>query len=70
MSISASETKLSALTKELHAAWGLTQERWRDQQAHVFEKEYLNELTHQVDQTLKTMDKLDAILRTVRRDCE
>ena len=44
MNLSATRTRLEALTRELLRAWEETKTDWRDQKAAEFEHAYLEEL--------------------------
>lgn len=70
MSLSASKTRLAALTKELSVNWRETKESWRDAKAQEFEQNYLQELFDSVDAAIGVMDQLDKVLKKVRTDCE
>ena len=70
MSLNASKSRLSALTKDLNAKWRSTRESWRDQRALEFEKQYMDELLSSVSTALNQIDKLEQTLNHIRRDCE
>ena len=70
MSLNASKSRLSALTKDLNAKWRSTRDSWRDQRALEFEKQYMDELLSSVSTALNQIDKLEQTLNHIRRDCE
>ena len=70
MSLSASKTRLAALTKELSVNWRETKESWRDAKSADFEQNYLQELFDSVDAAVGVMDQLDKVLKKIRTDCE
>ena len=70
MSLNASKSRLSALTKDLNAKWRSTRESWKDQRALEFEKQYMDELLSSVSTALNQIDKLEQTLNHIRHDCE
>lgn len=70
MSLSASKSRLAALTKDLHARWKETREFWRDDRAREFEQRYMDDLLSSVTHTLNSIDNLERILSKIRNDCE
>jgi len=70
MNLSATRTRLEALTRELLRAWEETKTDWRDQKAAEFEHAYLEELAAQIDKTTGVIEKLDHLLAKVKDDCE
>ena len=70
MSLNASKSRLSALTKDLNAKWRETREYWRDEPAREFEKQYMDELLTSMTNALNQIDKLERILNHIRHDCE
>ena len=70
MSVSNSRTRLEMLTKELLRQWSDTKTTWRDAKAQDFERLYLQELTSRTDKACAMIDKLDALLKKVKDDCE
>ena len=70
MSLNASKSRLTAVTKELSARWTQTKESWRDTQAAEFEQKYMLELFTSVDTAAGVIEQLDKLLRQIRSDCE
>jgi len=70
MSINNSRTRLEMLTKELLRQWDDTKAHWRDAKAQEFERLYLQELASRADKATAMIDKLDALLKKVKDDCE
>lgn len=70
MSLNASKSRLSALTKDLAAKWRETREYWRDDRAREFEQRYMDDLLSNATNTLNSIDKLEQILNRIRGDCE
>ena len=62
-------SRLTALTRNLMQEWERTRESWRDAKAEEFEKDCLRELESGVNRTLHAMEKLDALLSRIRKDC-
>ena len=70
MSMSGSKARLVGLTKELSLKWDDTRNYWRDVKADEFERKYLQELFIGVDKTVAVVEKLDELLKKVKKDCE
>lgn len=70
MSLGGSKARLVGLTKELSLKWDETRNYWRDAKAEEFERKYLQELFIGVDKTVGVVEKLDELLKRVKKDCE
>ncbi|HXS68852.1 MAG TPA: hypothetical protein VN761_08410 [Candidatus Polarisedimenticolia bacterium] len=70
MSLGGSKARLTGLTKELSLKWEETKNSWRDAKAQEFERKYLQELFLGVDKTIGVVEKLDELLKKVKKDCE
>lgn len=70
MSMSGSKARLVGLSKELSLKWEDTKNYWRDAKAVEFERKYLQELFIGVDKTVAVVEKLDELLKKVKKDCE
>jgi ribonuclease I len=70
MSMAGSKARLVGLTKELFLKWDETKNSWRDAKAVEFERKYLQELFIGVDKTVEIVEKLDELLKRVKKDCE
>ncbi|MBL9176108.1 MAG: hypothetical protein JNL10_21375 [Verrucomicrobiales bacterium] len=70
MNLTADRMRLSSLTRALRIQWDQTRDHWRDDQALDFERTYLMDLEASVENTVGTIEKLDALLTQLRRDCE
>jgi hypothetical protein len=68
--VSATGSRVAALTKELWVQWQRTREEWGDAKSQEFEHKYLQELVAGVDKTMTVIDDLDKLLHKIRRDCE
>ena len=68
--MSAGSARLKHAMKTLMEHWDATREQWNDHVARDFEKNHLEPLAHQVDHTLRGMDKLSEVLAKVRQDCQ
>ena len=60
---------LMALTKDLLRSWDKTKSGWKDGKAEAFEQTYIKELESSVNRAIHGIDKLDAVLKKVRKDC-
>jgi hypothetical protein len=70
MNLSATKSRLAALTKELWVRWGETKNFWRDAKSAEFQHRYMEELMIRVDKAVTVLEKLDALLGKVKKDCE
>ncbi len=70
MSLRASSTRLSAVTRDLMVQWSETKYYWRDAKSHEFEKKYLEELFPAVDRTVALMEQLGKLLGKIKDECE
>ena len=68
--MSASGSRLEALTKELKAQWQNTKMYWNDAKSQEFEKKYLEELFASVDRSVMVIDQLDKVIFKIKKDCE
>ena len=70
MSMSANKSRLAGLTKELLLKWQETRESWQDAKSLEFERQYMAELSSDVDSAVTVIEQLDKILVKLRNDCE
>ncbi len=70
MSMAGSKARLVGLTKELSLKWDETKNYWRDAKAQEFERKYLQELFIGIDKSVTIVEKLDELLKKIRKDCE
>jgi hypothetical protein len=70
MNLSGSKSRLTGLTRELSLRWADTKTHWRDARSGEFENRYMLELIANVDRAVIIVDKLEALLKKVREDCE
>lgn len=69
MSLAASRTRLKGALKELMARWDQAKTEWDDPVSRDFEKRHLHDLEPKIRNTITAMEKMEAILARVRRDC-
>ncbi len=67
--MSAGAARLKHAVKDLREHWEETKEFWADGVARDFEKEHLLPLDHQVNTTLRGMDKISDVMSKVRSAC-
>jgi len=67
---SSESNQLLALTKDLLRSWESTRSAWKDEKAVSFEQTYLKELEPSVNRAVHGMEKLNVLLKKVRKDCE
>jgi len=70
MNLSATRSRLVAVTKELMLRWQETKSSWKDGKSLEFEHRYLEELLIRVDKAVTVIEKLDALLSKIKNDCE
>jgi hypothetical protein len=70
MSLGATRSRLAALTRELSACWLETRESWQDAKRDEFEQQYLQVLFTNVDRSIAALERLEELLKKVRKDCE
>jgi hypothetical protein len=68
--MSASSSRLGAITKQVAVEWQQTKEHWADAKALEFEQRYLQELFSTVDKTVTVIEQLDKLISKIRQDCE
>ena len=68
--MSASGSRLEALTKELRVHWDQTKEYWSDDKSREFEHKYLDELFASVDRAVMVIEQLDKLILKIKKDCE
>jgi hypothetical protein len=70
MNLSAAQSRVDMLTRELLRNWDEAKGSWRDAKAQEFEAQFMNELGLQAEKTGAVLEKLDELLNRVRIDCE
>jgi hypothetical protein len=70
MSLSASRSRLNALTRDLAARWEGTRDSWNDAKRDEFERRFLRPLFAAVDKADTALEQLDELVTQVRKDCE
>lgn len=70
MSLSASRSRLAALTRDLAVRWEQTGEHWADQPRDEFERRFLVDLFAAVDKAGAALEQLDEVIAKARRECE
>ncbi len=67
--ISYSDLRLADARSDLERAWHATSTTWRDEARVQFEEEYIHEFLSTSHTTIKSMDKLNHLLKRVMRQC-
>ena len=70
MSLSGDNSRLTALTKNLSLRWTETKDRWRDAKSAEFDERFMRELTPRVNQAAAAIEKLEELLKKIRKECE
>ncbi len=68
--MSASGSRLEAITRDLQVRWQQTRDQWNDAKSREFEQTYLLELFASVERAMVAIDKLDKLIAKIRKDCE
>jgi hypothetical protein len=70
MSLNATKSRLSTLSKDLVTRWAQTRGSWTDAKSHEFEQHYIDALQSSVNTALTNIDTLERIISRIRSDCE
>ena len=70
MKLGGTKSRLAAVTRELSLHWTETRHSWKDAKSLEFQRRYLEGLFAQVDKSITVIEKLDALLEKVKKDCE
>lgn len=70
MSASGSKSPLTSATRQLSERWTETRKTWRDHKSAEFERLYLEELFHRVEDAFRVIDELDQLLHKVHAECD
>jgi ribosomal protein S7 len=70
MSLNANKSRLTALTKNIALRWTETQNYWRDAKGEEFDQRFMQELFPSVNQAAAAIEKLEELLKKIRKDCE
>lgn len=70
MSLSGNKSRIIALTKDLSVKWENTRTHWSDARSREFDERFMQELMQRTEKAVTMIDKLDELLRKVRKDCE
>jgi hypothetical protein len=68
--MSASGSRLEAITKQLRVEWQQTKSSWDDVKSLEFEQKYLQELFATVDKSVTVIDTLDNLIGKIKKDSE
>lgn len=70
MNLSGSRSRIDASARDLNRQWQRARESWRDEKAHEFGHQYIDEILSTVSTVLPVLDDLDKFLAKVRQACE
>lgn len=70
MSLNANKSRLTALTKNLSLRWVETREHWRDVKSDEFNERFMQELLPRVSKAVDAIEKLEELLKKIKKDCE
>ena len=70
MSLNDNKCRLTALTKNLSLRWVETREHWRDVKSDEFNERFMQELLPRVSKAVDAIEKLEELLKKIKKDCE
>jgi hypothetical protein len=70
MSLNANKSRLTALTKNISLRWVETQNYWLDAKSEEFDQRFMQELFPSVNKAAAAIEKLEELLKKIRKDCE
>ncbi len=70
MSLNANKTRLTALTKNISIRWAETRDHWRDAKSEEFDQRFIQELFPRVNRAAAAIEKLEELLKKIRKECE
>ena len=70
MNLSGNKGRMTGLTREITLKWADTKNYWQDAKSQEFESRHMAELIANMDRAILFVDKLEALLKKVRSDCE
>ena len=70
MSMNANKSRLTALTKNISLRWVETQNYWRDVKSEEFDQRFMQELFPSVNKAAAAIEKLEELLKKIRKECE
>jgi len=70
MSLSATRSRLLALSRDLATHWQVTRESWTDAKRDEFERTYLANLSAAIDRADAALEQLDTVITQIRKECE
>lgn len=70
MSLHANKSRLTALTKNLSLRWLETKEHWHDAKSEEFDRRFMQELLPSVNKAATAIEKLEELLKKIRKECE
>ena len=70
MSLNGNKSRLTALTKNISLRWLETQDHWRDVKSEEFNQRFMQELFPRVNKAAAAIEKMEELLKKIRKDCE
>jgi hypothetical protein len=70
MNLTGNKGRMTGLTREIMLKWADTKNYWQDAKSREFESRHMVELMGNMDRAIIIVDKLEALLKKVRSDCE
>jgi hypothetical protein len=70
MSLSATRSRLLALSRDLATHWQATRESWTDAKRDEFERTFLTNLSAAIDRADAALEQLDTVITQIRKECE
>ena len=70
MSLNANKSRLTALTKNISLRWMETKNHWHDVKSEEFDQRFMQELFPTVNKAAAAIEKLEELLKKIRKACE
>jgi hypothetical protein len=70
MNLQGNKSRLAGLTRNLSLRWNETKNYWHDAKSAEFDHRFMQELFPRVNKAAAAIEKLDELLKKIRKDCE
>ena len=70
MSVAGNKARIATATRELAVRWQEAQQHWRDVKSQEFDQRYMQELFARTGNVLEAVEKLEELVKKIRKECE
>jgi len=70
MNLSGNKSRVTGLTKEISFRWAAAREHWRDAKSEEFQHRFMQHLFPRTNQAVAAIERLDELLKRIRKECE